>query len=88
MSVVENAVFDTIILLMNIAEKTTLTGMEKKSSILDQLALLLSTETYERYAPLFALMIDGLVSLNRKDVVLVLNKAKKSPCIKGIFSCV
>jgi hypothetical protein len=83
-----NAIFDTIVILMNIAEKTKLSGIDKKSMIMDKLAVLVSPETFERYAPLFIIIIDGLVSISRNDIVLLLNKAKKSPCIKGIFSCV
>ena len=73
----EEDIFECIIQAMNDAENFSKVGSRKKQLVLQSLKTLLGNEVYERYEPMLSVVIDGLVSLNRKDVELVINKTKK-----------
>ena len=62
---------------MNEAESISQVGSRKKQLTLQSLKTLLGEEVYERYNPVLSVVIDGLVSLDKKDVKLIINKTKK-----------
>ena len=69
-------IFSELITLMNFAEGQK----DKKTWVMNSMRVLLG-DSYERYAPLLDLTIDGLVALSRKILQLNLNKKKLFPCI-------
>ena len=75
--VFEDDIFTCIVEAMNEAENFSTVGSRKKQLVLQSLKTLLGREVYERYEPMLGVVIDGLVSLNKKDVELVINKTKK-----------
>ena len=69
-------IFSELITLMNFAEGQK----DKKTWVMNSMRVLLG-DSYERYAPLLDITIDGLVALSRKTIQLNLNKKKLFPCI-------
>jgi hypothetical protein len=61
-----------------------MSGLEKRELVLENLRLKLDPDTFERYEPIFNLLIEFIVGLSRKEVIIALNKAKKC---KKVFSC-
>ena len=66
-------IFSELITLMNFAEG-------QKAWVMNSMRVLLG-DSYERYAPLLDLTINGLVALSRKTLQLNLNNKKLFPCI-------
>ena len=69
-------IFSELITLMNFAEGQK----DKKTWVMNSMRVLLG-DSYERYAPLLDITIDGLVALSRKTIQLNLNKKILFPCI-------
>ena len=61
-----------------------MSGLERKEHTIENLRLKLDPDTFERYEPIFELLIEFIVGLSRKEVIIALNKAKKC---KKVFSC-
>ena len=61
-----------------------LTGTEKNEHVLENLRLKLDPDTFERYEPIFELLIEFIIGLSKNEVKIALNKAKKC---KKVFSC-
>jgi len=74
---VESDIFQCITDAMNEAESLSHNGTRKKQIVLQSLKTMLGRESYERYEPILDIVIDGLVSLNRKDVELIINQTQK-----------
>ena len=71
----EKTIFKTIIETMNIVENiVNLNGKQKKEYVLNEMKILLSDESYERYYIFIGLVIDGIVDISKKDIKLLLNK--------------
>ena len=71
----EKTIFKTIIETMNIVENIiNLNGKQKKEYVLNEMKILLSDESYERYYIFIGLVIDGIVDISKKDIKLLLNK--------------
>lgn len=77
----ESDIIPIIIRSMNDAEKLrSLTGYEKKGFVLQQLKVILTNESYETYAPILALIIDGLCKVKKEDIKMTFNKITRSCC--------
>ena len=74
---IESNIFQCITDAMNEAESLSHNGSRKKQLVLQTLKTVLGRESYERYEPILDIVIDGLVSLNKKDVKLVINQTQK-----------
>jgi hypothetical protein len=78
----KHGVIDILLELMNYYETfSDLTGNEKKEQVLESLRLKLGHEIFERYEPLFELIIEFIISLSKKHIKIALNKTKK------LFKC-
>ena len=78
----KHGVIDILLELMNYYEVfSDLTGKEKKEQVLESLRLKLGHEIFERYEPLFELIIEFIISLSKKQIKIALNKTKK------LFNC-
>lgn len=83
--VLEINVFQKILELMNIAgTMIQLDGSLKKGFVLNQIKIHLGNETYERFAPILGVCIDGLVELSKNKKVLDRIKIVKKKC----FICI
>ena len=78
-------VFQKIIEIMNIAGKMKeLDGSFKKGFALNQIKIYLGDETYERFAPMIGVCIDGVVELSKNKKLLDHIKIVK----KKYFICI
>ena len=78
-NLMDSNIFDFIVETMNTVQKTTGKGVgfKKKQLVLQSLKTFLGNQTFERYEPLISIIIEGLISLDKKDIKLILNKSKK-----------
>jgi hypothetical protein len=75
--------FMVVIRFMNLAETMhNASSMDKKKFVETALEVHMGTDGFERYGPLLDVMIDGIVSMTRKDLTIFVNRSKKC-----IFKC-
>ena len=74
----KNGVLDSILYLMEQAEAVVnYTGKQKETYVLNQLKTLLGEESYDRYTPIFPLIIKFLVLISKRKIKLDINNIKK-----------
>ena len=74
----KNGVMDSLVYLMEQAEAViNYTGKQKEAYVLNQLKTLLGNESYERYKPMFPLIIQFLVLISKQKIKLDINNIKK-----------
>lgn len=79
----KNGVMDSLVYLMEQAEAViNYTGKQKEAYVLNQLKTLLGNESYERYKPMFPLIIQFLVLISKQKIKLDFNNIKKYCCFK------
>ena len=54
-----------------------LTGLDKKEFVLKQLRTYMDESTYDRYQEMIYVVIDGIVSIDNKELVLAIKTTKK-----------
>ena len=65
----KNGVMDSLVYLMEQAEAViNYTGKQKEAYVLNQLKTLLGNESYERYKPMFPLIIQFLVLISKQKI--------------------
>ena len=68
----------TVVKYMNDAHQLShLHGTEKKEFVLQQLKDHMDPEVYERYHQMISVVIDGIVSIDKKEIVLAIKATKK-----------
>lgn len=79
----KNGVMDSLVYLMEQAEAViNYTGKQKEAYVLNQLKTLLGNESYERYKPMFPLIIQFLVLISKQKIKLDINNIKKYCCFQ------
>ena len=81
----KNGVLDSIVYLMEQVESfIDFSGQQKENYVLNQLKTLLGNEAFERYHPIFPLIIKFLVLISKQQIKLNLNrlKIKKFSCFR------
>ena len=79
----KNGVMDSLVYLMEQAEAViNYTGKQKEAYVLNQLKTLLGNESYERYKPMFPIIIQFLVLISKQKIKLDFNNIKKYCCFK------
>ena len=79
----KNGVLDSILYLMEQAEAVVnYTGKQKEAYVLNQLKTLLGNESYERYKPMFTIIIQFLVLISKQKIKLDFNNIKKYCCFQ------
>ena len=79
----KNGVMDSLVYLMEQAEAViNYTGKQKEAYVLNQLKTLLGNESYERYKPMFPLIIQFLVLISKQKIKLDFNNIKKYCCFQ------
>lgn len=73
---------EAVVQFMNTAETLgrlhKMNGAEKKQYVLDQIELRVGPDDFKRYELVLGLVIDGLVSITRKDLMLALKHTKST----------
>jgi hypothetical protein len=79
----KNCVMDSLVYLMEQAEAViNYTGKPKEAYVLNQLKTLLGNESYERYKPMFPIIIQFLVLISKQKIKLDFNNIKTYCCFK------
>ena len=83
----DNNIMESVVSYMHKAETySNYDGTSKKKFVLNNISLMLGKELFDRYSPLFELIIDLIVSISNKDVKLYLQSSKKF-CLPLFSSC-
>ena len=79
----KNGIMDSLVYLMEQAESVVnYTAKQKETYVLNQLKTLLGNESYERYKPMFPLIIKFLVLISKRKIKLDINNIKKYCCFQ------